>query len=76
MNDTFKYKGRNSFWLEALDRCREKPFVEYPEHAPYPCKIYDGSGNFKYELSREQLMDREFKKIYRGFVRSGKKSSD
>lgn len=73
MNDTFKHKGRNSLWCDALNRCIERPFLDYPEHAPYPCRVYDGSGNLKYELSRDQLIDRQFKQTYMGFVKRFRK---
>lgn len=70
MNETFKYSGRNSFNLDLSDRLQRKVFADPPEHAPFPCRIYDRDGNLKYELSTEQLLDRNFRKYLEGFLKS------
>lgn len=68
MDDTFK------FWdgyLKGLpEGLKPKAFADPPEHAPYPCRVYDGNGNLKYELTTEQLLDRNFRKYFRGFIKS------
>ena len=72
----FKYSGRNSFNVEVPEKIRLRPFAERPEHAPYPCRIYDSKGILKYELSTEHLTDRLFKRSYGRFIKSNRKATN
>ncbi len=72
MNDTFKYRGRNSFTPKLPDRLQIRSFAEPPIHAPYPVRVYDGEGNLKYEITREQLLDKQYKKILAGYLKDRK----
>jgi len=69
----FKYSGRNSVSVRVPEEIRICALSDYPEHAPYECRVYDQSGKLKYQLTRDQLMDRRFRRAFNGFVKGSKK---
>ena len=64
-----QYSGRNSLAVGVPEQLRVSGKAEvYNNYEPFPCRVYDGVGNLKYEITREQLLSRQFKRAFSDFV--------
>lgn len=64
----FQYSGRNSLGIGIPAQLKTQGMIDGAEYGPYPCRVYDGDGKLKYEITREQLVSRQFQRAFSDFV--------
>lgn len=55
----YKYSGRNIWGKDIPSVLQSESLLEPSSETIFPCRVYDPDGNLKYEISREEIIDKE-----------------
>ena len=67
----YRYSGHNSFGKDIPKVLQVDSLVEEVGETLFPCKVYDGVGNLKYIISKQEIVNRTYKKILKKIGKRG-----
>lgn len=61
----YKYSGRNLFGEGIPPVLKNELPLQPPSKTIFPCRVYDAEGNLKYEITKEEIIDKEVYSLLR-----------
>ena len=59
----YKYSGRNAFGERIPNVLQCDSLVADVEETIFPCRVYDGNGKLKYIISKQEIINKAYKKL-------------